>query len=71
MRPFNTFGPRQSARAVIPTIISQALNGKKDIKLGNLNSSRDFNYVLNTVEGMYKIGLHQNTLSEVVNIGLF
>ena len=69
VRPFNTFGPRQSARAVIPTIISQALNGNKDIKLGNLNSSRDFNYVLNTVEGMYKLGLHQNTLGEVINIG--
>jgi len=68
-RPFNTFGPRQSARAVIPTIISQALNGKKDIKLGNLDSSRDFNYVLNTVEGMYKLGLHPNTLGEVINIG--
>jgi len=69
VRPFNTFGPRQSARAVIPTIISQALNGKKEIKLGNLNSSRDFNYVLNTVEGIYKIGLHPDTLGEVVNIG--
>ena len=69
VRPFNTFGPRQSARAVIPTIISQALNGKKDIKLGNLNSSRDFNYVLNTVEGMHKLGLHANTLGEVINIG--
>jgi len=69
VRPFNTFGPRQSARAVIPTIISQALNGNKDIKLGNLKSSRDFNYVLNTVEGMYKLGLHPNTLGEVINIG--
>jgi len=69
VRPFNVFGPRQSARAVIPTIISQALKGSKEIKLGNLNSSRDFNYVLNTVEGMYKIGLHQNTLGEIINIG--
>ena len=69
VRPFNTFGPRQSARAVIPTIISQALNSNKDIKLGNLKSSRDFNYVLNTVEGIYKLGLHPNTLGEVVNIG--
>ena len=69
VRPFNTFGPRQSARAVIPTIISQALNSNKDIKLGNLKSSRDFNYVLNTVEGMYKLGLHPNTLGEVINIG--
>ena len=69
VRPFNTFGPRQSARAVIPTIISQALSGKKEIELGNLNSSRDFSYVLDTVEGIYKIGLHPDTLGEVVNIG--
>jgi len=69
VRPFNTFGPRQSARAVIPTIISQALSGKKEIELGNLNSSRDFSYVLDTVEGIYKIGLHSDTLGEVVNIG--
>ncbi len=69
VRPFNTFGPRQSARAVIPTIISQALSGKEEIELGNLNSSRDFSYVLDTVEGIYKIGLHSDTLGEVVNIG--
>jgi len=69
VRPFNTFGPRQSARAVIPTIISQALSGKKEIELGNLNSSRDFSYVLDTVEGIHKIGLHPDTIGEVVNIG--
>ncbi len=69
VRPFNTFGPRQSARAVIPTIISQILNKKEKIKLGNLDAVRDFNYVLNTVDGMYKVGLHENTLGEVVNIG--
>ena len=69
VRPFNTFGPRQSARAVIPTIISQALSGKKEIELGNLNSSRDFSYVLDTVEGIHKIGLHPDTLGEIVNIG--
>ena len=69
VRPFNTFGPRQSARAVIPTIISQVLNDKKTIKLGNLNSSRDFTYVLDTVEGIYKIGLSDKTIGEVINIG--
>jgi len=69
VRPFNTFGPRQSARAVIPTIISQALNDKKSVKLGNLDSRRDFNFVMNTVEGMYELGLHSNTLGNVINIG--
>jgi NAD dependent epimerase/dehydratase len=69
VRPFNTFGPRQSARAVIPTIITQILNDKKVIKLGNLNSSRDFTYVLDTVEAMYKIGLNDKTNGEVINIG--
>ena len=69
VRPFNTFGPRQSARAVIPTIISQILNKRKEIKLGNLDAIRDFNYVLNTVDGMYKVGLHKNTVGEVINIG--
>ena len=69
VRPFNTFGPRQSARAVIPTIISQVLNDRKTIKLGNLNSSRDFTYVLDIVEGIYKIGLHDKTIGEAINIG--
>jgi len=69
VRPFNTFGPRQSARAVIPTIISQALKGKKEIELGNIDSSRDFSYVLDIVEGMYKIGLHEKSLGEIINLG--
>lgn len=51
LRPFNTYGPRQSARAVIPTIITQIANGKKQIKLGALNPTRDFNYVSDTVAG--------------------
>ena len=63
------FGPRQSAQAVIPTIITQILNGKGYIKLGNLNSSRDFNYILDAVEGISRIGLHPNTIGKVVNIG--
>lgn len=51
VRPFNTYGPRQSARAVIPTIISQLLDGKKEIRLGSLSPTRDFNYVKDTVNG--------------------
>jgi dTDP-glucose 4,6-dehydratase len=69
IRPFNTFGPRQSARAVIPTIITQALQKKEEINLGNIDSSRDFTFVLDTVKGMYQNGLHQKTVGEVVNLG--
>ena len=69
VRSFNIFGPRQSARAVIPTIISQALKGKKEVQLGNLNSSRDFSYVLDNVEGMYKVGLHEKSLGEIIHLG--
>ena len=69
VRPFNMFGPRQSAQAVIPTIITQILDGKGYIKLGNLNSSRDFNYILDAVEGISRIGLHPNTIGKVINIG--
>ncbi|MDI3473271.1 MAG: hypothetical protein PWQ48_1552 [Thermotogaceae bacterium] len=69
IRPFNTFGPRQSARAVIPTIITQILAGKKKIKLGNLDTTRDMNYVLNTVEGFWHVGLHKNSVGEVINLG--
>jgi NAD dependent epimerase/dehydratase len=69
IRPFNTFGPRQSARAVIPTIITQALQNKEEINLGNIDSSRDFTFVLDTVKGMYQNGLHQDTIGEIVNLG--
>jgi len=69
IRPFNTFGPRQSARAVIPTIITQILAGKKKINLGNLDTTRDMNYVLNTVEGFWQVGLHDNSVGEVINLG--
>ncbi len=69
IRPFNTFGPRQSARAVIPTIISQLLAGKKCIKLGNLDATRDMNYVLNTCEGFCHVGLHESSTGEVINLG--
>ncbi|AZR73889.1 NAD-dependent dehydratase [Anoxybacter fermentans] len=68
-RPFNTYGPRQSARAIIPTVITQILAGQKKIKLGNLYPTRDFNYVKDTVEGFIKIAESDNTLGEVINIG--
>ncbi len=68
VRPFNTFGPRQSARAVIPTIIMQLLAGKEEIKLGSLTPTRDFNYVKDTANGFLQIALSDKTIGEVVNI---
>lgn len=68
VRPFNTFGPRQSARAVIPTIISQLLAGKKEIKLGSLTPTRDFNYVKDTANGFYEISISDKTIGEEINI---
>ena len=69
LRPFNTFGPRQSARAIIPTIITQALK-KNKIKLGNLNPTRDFNYIDDTVDAFIKCLFTKKNLSgEVINIG--
>ena len=56
VRPFNTYGPRQSARAIIPTIITQLLSGVNEINLGSLNPTRDFNFVLDTVKGFKKYG---------------
>ncbi|WP_055668131.1 NAD-dependent 4,6-dehydratase LegB [Desnuesiella massiliensis] len=69
IRPFNTYGPRQSARAVIPTIISQILSGKTEIKLGSLVPTRDFNYVKDTVEAFIKIAESDKTIGEVINAG--
>jgi NAD dependent epimerase/dehydratase len=69
IRPFNTYGPRQSARAVIPTIISQILLGKTEIKLGSLTPTRDFNYVNDTVEAFVKIAESDRTVGEVINAG--
>ncbi|MFZ5354274.1 MAG: NAD-dependent 4,6-dehydratase LegB [Bacillota bacterium] len=69
IRPFNTYGPRQSARAIIPTIISQVLAGSKTIKLGNLEPTRDFNYVLDTVNGFILVAENDNTVGEVINVG--
>ncbi|AEB75798.1 NAD-dependent 4,6-dehydratase LegB [Clostridium botulinum] len=69
IRPFNTYGPRQSARAVIPTIISQVLAGKREIKLGSLTPTRDFNYVKDTAEAFVKIAESDKTIGEVINAG--
>ena len=69
LRPFNTYGPRQSARAVIPTIITQIANGKKQIKLGALSPRRDFNYVADTVAGFIATLTSEKSVGEVVNIG--
>jgi len=69
LRPFNTFGPRQSQRAAIPAMINQIINGKKKIKLGNLNASRDFTYVADTVEGYIKLIGNKKSVGEVINLG--
>lgn len=68
VRPFNTYGPRQSARAVIPTIISQLLSGKEEIKLGSLTPTRDFNYVKDTAAGFLAIAEANQTIGEEINI---
>ena len=69
LRPFNTYGPRQSARAVIPTIISQIANGERRLKLGAISPTRDFNYVADTVSG-FIAGLESDRgLGEVINLG--
>jgi nucleoside-diphosphate-sugar epimerase len=68
VRPFNTYGPRQSARAVIPTIISQALK-EKAINLGNLDPTRDLNYVADTVEGFIKAAEAPKAVGQVINLG--
>ncbi|NQS89651.1 SDR family NAD(P)-dependent oxidoreductase [Patescibacteria group bacterium] len=68
VRPFNTYGPRQSARAIIPTIITQALSGKTEIKLGALYPTRDLVYVKDTVEAMTEIAKSDKTIGEVLNI---
>uniref|UniRef100_UPI00404796F9 NAD-dependent 4,6-dehydratase LegB n=1 Tax=Algoriphagus sp. TaxID=1872435 RepID=UPI00404796F9 len=68
VRPFNTFGPRQSARAVIPTIISQLLNGAEEIKLGDITPTRDLLFVKDTVNGFLKIAECQKLIGHEVNI---
>lgn len=68
IRPFNTYGPRQSARAVIPTIITQILAGKKQIKLGSLHPTRDFNYVTDTAAGFIAMAASDTAVGEVINV---
>lgn len=68
VRPFNTFGPRQSARAVIPTIITQCLAGEQ-VRLGNLTPTRDFNYVANTVNGFLRAGSAPRAVGYTINLG--
>jgi NAD dependent epimerase/dehydratase len=68
-RPFNTYGPRQSARAVIPTIIGQIANGAKQIKLGDVTPTRDFNYVEDTCHGFLSLARCDKAIGETVNIG--
>ena len=69
IRPFNTYGPRQSARAVIPTIITQIAAGQRRLKLGSLHPTRDFNYVKDTVRGFIAIAESDRSVGEVINIG--
>jgi len=68
-RPFNTYGPRQSTRAVIPTIITQIASGKRQIKLGDVSPTRDFNYVLDTCRGFIALAECEEAIGETVNIG--
>ena len=67
-RPFNTFGPRQSARAVIPSIITQIAAGNKKLSLGDLSPTRDFNYVKDTFNGFWELANSENTIGEEINI---
>lgn len=69
LRPFNTFGPRQSARAVIPTIISQLAAGKREISLGSMSPTRDFTFISDTVSGFIAAMDSENTDGEVINLG--
>lgn len=69
IRPFNTYGPRQSARAVIPTIITQLLTGRRMISLGALHPTRDFNYIQDTIRGFIAVAESDFSVGEVINIG--
>ena len=69
LRPFNTYGPRQSARAVIPTVITQIASGAKEIQLGALNPTRDFSYVNDTVRGFVAVLGSDKGAGEIVNLG--
>ena len=67
-RPFNTFGPRQSSRAIIPTLITQMINQKTFIKIGNINTKRDFTYIDDTIDGYIKLINSKKGIGEVINI---
>lgn len=69
VRPFNTFGPRQSARAIIPSIITQIANGEKEIKLGDLSPKRDFNYIDDTINGFVCALNSKESIGEIINLG--
>jgi NAD dependent epimerase/dehydratase len=69
LRPFNTFGPRQSARAIIPTIISQIALGQRELKLGNISPTRDFTYVTDTAQGFISAMDSRHSSGKIVNIG--
>lgn len=68
VRPFNTYGPRQSARAIIPTIITQIMNGMKEIRLGDLSPTRDFNYVKDTCRGFIELSNCDQAIGQEINI---
>lgn len=70
VRPFNTYGPRQSARAIIPTVISQILSGKTELNLGNLTPTRDLTFVKDTANGFLQIALAEGLFGEITNIGM-
>jgi nucleoside-diphosphate-sugar epimerase len=70
VRPFNTYGPRQSARAIIPTAVIQILSGKTELKLGNLTPTRDLTFVKDTCKGFYEIYRSNKLFGEITNIGM-
>ena len=69
IRPFNSYGPRQSNRAIIPTILNQLINGNQNLKLGNIFPTRDFTYVEDTAEAFIKLLKARKTEGEILNIG--
>src|SRR5262249_22251210 len=69
LRPFNTFGPRQSARAVIPSILAQLLSGCSELRLGDTSPVRDMNFVANTIDGYLHLAECDEALGQVVNVG--
>ena len=69
IRPFNTYGPRQSARAILPTIIAQIANGVRKLKLGSTHPTRDFNYIKDTVRGFISVASSGQVIGQVINIG--